>query len=61
MYNGIRLYVEWEERENKENYVSKLVKEENRRFCGGEMFIKVAHPIVSINIQIIDLIEISKI
>jgi len=61
-YNGSRLHLEWVEREKKkESYVSKLVKEEKKRPCGGVVFIKVAHPSVCINIQIIGLIEIFKI
>jgi hypothetical protein len=37
------------------------VKEEKKRPCDGVVLIEVAHPSVCINIQIIGLIEISKI
>jgi hypothetical protein len=60
-YNGIHLHLKWVEREKKESYVSKLAKEEKKRPCGGVVFIEVAHPSVCVNIQIIGLIEISKI
>jgi hypothetical protein len=48
-------------RRKKEICMSKLVKGEKKRPCGGVVFIEVAHPPVYIDIQIIGVIEIYKI